>query len=192
MTLIYHLFHCCVKDLLSILLMHHWMTLSWRVKATGTPRLKRILRRPRGNQLNYYCPFTKAKAGEIPRVRSPARVLCPVHCSGAPRLHEVFHLHTLRSAAPSALRSSARCSDTAASCLVGLPANEGECGAAGAGGTSWWSERKKKGREGRKERNLGGQGLLSRSVSSITLKRAPALGKGYLFHTTNAGKITPL
>jgi len=61
MMLIYHLFHCCVRDLLSILLMHHGMTLSRHVTATATTRLKRMLWCPRGNQLNYYCQSTKAK-----------------------------------------------------------------------------------------------------------------------------------
>lgn len=41
MTFLYHLFHCCVKDRSSILLVRHRMTLSLRVVATGTPRLKK-------------------------------------------------------------------------------------------------------------------------------------------------------
>lgn len=48
--------------------------------------------------------------------------------------------------------------------------------------------KERKGKEGRKEMNLRGQGFLSRPASSTTLKMSPALGKGHLFHTTNSGK----
>lgn len=150
MTLIYHLFHCCVKDLLSILLMHHWMTLSWSVMAAR--RLKTMQWCPRGNQLNY-CPFTTAKPRPCREslVWSSAHAICPVHCSGAPRLQEASHLHAVMcSAAPSALRSSARRSYAAASRLFGLPANEGEHRPAGAGGYIMVLQ-KKENRQRRKE-----------------------------------------
>lgn len=52
MILIYCLFHCCVKDLSSILLVHHWMVLSQHVMGGGTPRLEGVLWCSRRNRLN--------------------------------------------------------------------------------------------------------------------------------------------
>lgn len=56
----------------------------------------------------------------------------------------------------------------------------------GAGGTSWCDKIKRKGKKEREGRDFWGLELLGRSVSSTTLKRGPALGKGHLFHNTNA------
>lgn len=104
--------------------MHHWMTLSQHVMASGTPRLERMLWYPRGNQLNYHRLFTKAKVdhGKTPLCEAlfalPAAAVHPtcmkyltIRCSA------VLHL----------LLSAKRC-------------NRGGIGLPRPGGRSWYNK----------------------------------------------------
>lgn len=124
MTLIHQRSHC-VKDLSSVLLMHHWVTLSQGVMATYSTKNAVA---PQGKRVQLLLSIHQHKTQtleNLPCMRSHAHVICPVYCSGAPHWHEESHLHKLCSAAPSVLRTSCRCSYTAASCLSSLPADEG-------------------------------------------------------------------
>lgn len=81
MTLIYHLFHCCVKDLSNFLLVHQWMVLSQHVTAGGTPRLEGVLWCSKRNTLNMSFTVHCKAPVEPPLCQEPCGVTHPVPCS---------------------------------------------------------------------------------------------------------------